>query len=270
MHNHIPKLAIGFIVFKSECNLHQRLLMLNALKIPFYIYDNSPECTEIYALVADLPFCKYITDGKNLGLGLGLKTLAIQAYEDGFEALLFFDQDTSFTEETIHFSQSFFSKNFSKLEAHYSAVSLSSKKLGSSPLSSSHSVQEVDLIINSGSVFFLKNLSKMAWHNASYFVDGVDYEFCLRSHIYGMKVGICQNVPGFDHVSEQPDEIFNLFGKRLLIRRYSAFRIRDALHSYGRLIYTSLISGQFTYAVKFMRSSLIYLLGLTLSRVLLK
>lgn len=266
---HRPMIGVGFIIYRSEVTLKPRLQMLNELKIPFYLYDNSPEISEIYFFASSLAYCNYLTDGMNLGLGVGLKRICSQAHKDGLKALLFFDQDTSFTVETIHYAQHLIDESYHKLADGYSAICLSDKIAKSNDSNLLNILNESDLIINSGSVFILDNLSKIGWHNSTYFVDGVDYEFCFRSHQYGFKLGLCYSVPGFDHVSEQPDEVVKIFGKSLLIRRYSRFRIKDALHSYMRLIYTAFISGQFSYAAKFSRSLLIYLLGLTLSRILL-
>jgi rhamnosyltransferase len=128
-------------------------------------------------------------------------------------------------------------------------------------------VLDVPLTINSGTLFILKNLQKIGWHNRSYFVDGVDYEFCLRSHIHSFKIGLVSGIPGFDHESEQPDRVVTILGKRLLVRRYSAPRIKDALHSYIRLIYSATKSREFSYAFLFIRSMSIYLFGQILSRL---
>jgi hypothetical protein len=41
------------------------------------------------------------------------------------------------------------------------------------------------LLISSGSLFNLNILKKINWNNVKYFVDGVDYEFCLRANKMG-------------------------------------------------------------------------------------
>lgn len=263
-----PKFAIGFIVYRPELAFNLRLSVLNNLGIPFYIYDNSPELLEVSTLASQFSFCKYITDGKNLGLGVGLKRLCSVAHKDGIDALLFFDQDTGFGAQTIEFAKCFLAEHYLNIESNFSAVCLSDKTGGHPSSHLPSELSDCDLIINSGSIFILKNLSKLGWHNDTFFVDGVDYEFCLRSHALGMRLGICYGVPGFDHVSEQPDKRVLFFGRTLAIRRYSGFRIRDAAHSYVRLICTALSRGQYRYAAKFIRSFFIYLLSAALARVL--
>ena len=126
------------------------------------------------------------------------------------------------------------------------------------------------LAISSGSLFFLSNLNKMGGHNTSYFVDGVDYEICLNARRNQLKVGLCANTPGFDHVSEQPDKVIHLFNSSLPLRRYSAARIFDALSAYIKIIFASIRFAEWKFSYVIIRSFAIYLLGLVLSRMVLK
>ncbi len=128
--------------------------------------------------------------------------------------------------------------------------------------------KDVNLAINSGSLFFLKNVKKLGWHNETYFVDGVDYEYCFKSYLAGFKIAKYSGVPSFDHESEQPDKIITIFGKRLLIRKYSKARVKDSVHSYFRLLYSALRLGDFKFLYIFLRSLMIYVFGQLLARLL--
>jgi rhamnosyltransferase len=267
MNNNDPKLAIGFVIYKPERSFYERLELINKSELPFFIYDNSPDIVDTKVNIDSLLHACYLSSGKNEGLGVGLSELCQSAYLKDFDGLLFFDQDTGFNLKTISFIRSFMNKNIAHLFENYSAVAFSNTQAGDSKNQYDPALVAVDFAINSGSLFILKNLKKLGWHNKSYFVDGVDYEFCLRSHIAGFKIGKYFNTPYFDHESEQPDEVVTLFGRRLLIRKYSYMRIKDAIHSYIRLIFKALANGRWILAIKIIRSFFIYIAGQILSRL---
>ncbi|MBR7784688.1 hypothetical protein KDM89_21375, partial [Undibacterium sp. LFS511W] len=103
----------------------------------------------------------------------------------------------------------FIESNRERLSSDYVGIAF---KAESNKLVSPVFVEDVLVAISSGSMFFLENLKLIGWHNQTYFVDGVDYECCLRARQYGLKIGKCGDTPGFDHVSEQPDKVFAIFG----------------------------------------------------------
>ena len=261
-------IAFGFIVYGPENSFYDRLKLLAASGLSVYVYDNSPGIKQTHLVSKALQNCTYITSGDNDGLGVGLEKIASTAQQDGFEGLLFFDQDTDFSLTTLAFVEHFYETNSDFLRSYYSAICFSSQQ--NKQLGNDGDIEDADLIISSGSLFILQNLKKMHWHNASFFVDGVDYEFCLRSRIYGYRIGRCFNTPDFDHVSEQPDQCFYIFGRAVLLRKYNQKRIKDSLNAYWRLIWKSVTTGQYSYATKFIRSLAIYLSGQILARILLK
>lgn len=267
MLNSNKKMAIGFIVFKPEDSFFDRLVEIDQAQITTYIFDNSPELTATKDFVSQLSCAHYFSSVVNVGLGVGLHELCLRAHQENFESLLFFDQDTKFNLDTVAFIRNFYSEMDLELASKYSAICFSGPHEQAQDNVGHQSHVDVDLVINSGSLFFLKNVKKMGWHNQSYFVDGVDYEFCLRSHIAGFRVGKFLNTPYFDHESEQPDKVVTILGKRLLIRKYSLVRVRDGFRSYLRLIYSAVRSGQFKYAFLFCRSFLVYIFGQLLARI---
>jgi rhamnosyltransferase len=126
----------------------------------------------------------------------------------------------------------------------------------------------VRLAISSGSLFNLKVLQQIGWHNEKYFVDCVDYELCLRARRCGFKIGLIRNTPDFDHVTEQPDRTLNLLGKELLVRRYSATRIKDALGAYLKLILGGLFQNTPSDTWALTRSLGLYIFGQLAARMM--
>jgi rhamnosyltransferase len=263
------QIAIGVVTYKLHANLTLRLQSAINLKFSIYIFDNSPED----ALIRD--FCKeyddndvrYITCGKNVGLGFGISSVCAQAYYDSFSALIFFDQDTVFDHSTLAFIEEFYNQN-SSLASSYSAVWFNSKRFADAGDGNQFMFKDVLMAINSGSLFFLENLEKLNWMNEKYFVDCVDYEFCLNSSNNNYKIGECSNTPGFDHDTEQADVKYFIFGKERKLRKYSGKRVLDTVRASTKLMFTSIYTRNNAFTVAIIRSLAGYLFWQFISRIL--
>jgi rhamnosyltransferase len=267
MRDSVKNFAIGFVIYSPPPEFLARIEWINRIGYRIYIYDNSPEQGATREAVEDLENVVYVTAGKNLGLGIGLSTVCAQAYYDSAAALLFFDQDTVFDPSTLEFVGKFCSDAQVEFEKNYTAVVFGS---GGARSAHAYGICDVRLAISSGSLFFLGNLRSLGWHNETYFVDGVDYELCLRSLARNLKIGRCPDTPGFDHVSGQPDVSIRVFGKPLPMRRYRLSRIADTSRAYARVFFSSIRLGQLKFAGSIFRSYAIYVCGQILARIILR
>ncbi len=253
------KIAIGVVTYNPAGNLISRLSLALASGFVLYIFDNSPEDGIVRNFCANGQNCRYSTCGKNVGLGVGISAVCAQAYYDSFPALIFFDQDTVFNRETLDFIEDFFVSN-AGIASDYSAIVFNSKDSGKCA-GRDFAFKDVLLARSSGCLFFLENLKKLNWHNETYFVDCVDYEFCLNSRNNNFKIGECSTAPCFDHESEQPDVKYMVFGKERLLRRYSAKRIIDSTSAGAKLLITSIVTGNVIFSAAIIRSMAIYFYG---------
>lgn len=246
------KIAFGVVAYNPDENLISRLSLALESGFVLYVFDNAPEDGIVQNFCNSKPACRYFTCGKNVGLGFAISTVCAQAYYDSFPALIFFDQDTVFDEDTLGFIENFYISN-PNLAPDYSAIVFDSKKSGDGMF------KDVLLARSSGSLFFLENLKKMNWHNKKYFVDCVDYEFCLNSNNNNFKIGECSMTPGFDHESEQPDVKYMVFGKERLLRKYSAKRIIGTITASARLLIISIATKNMVFFIAIFRSLALYL-----------
>lgn len=239
-------LALGVITYKPGANLAGRLETALRSGYSVYLFDNTPEEPAVREFAAKNPDrVVYATCGRNAGLGFGLASVCARAYYDGHSALLFFDQDTVFTPETLGFIKDFHGRR-PELEKHYSAVVFNSKDSGAGRGAEAPLI-DVRLAVNSGSLYYLRNLRSLGWHNINYFVDCVDYEFCMASYAKGFKVAEYTATPGFDHSTEQADSTHNFFGRQKPMRAYPLSRIRDSVTATAKLLVTALATGNLTY-----------------------
>lgn len=253
------KIAIGVVAYRANISLMLRLQNATYAGFKVYLFDNSPEDSSVkdFCKKIDKDLIQYITCGKNLGLGYAISSVCSQAYYDSYPALIFFDQDTIFNLNTLEFIESFYIEHISNIN-NYSAIVFNSKKITQEITKDEKQFTDILLAISSGSLFLLENLKKINWHNENYFVDCVDYEFCLRSNNNKLKIGEYSRTPGFDHESEQPDRIYKVFGKERLLRQYSRSRVIDAVTASIKLFGDSIKTGNLIFAYAIFRSLIIY------------
>lgn len=242
------RLCIGFIIYNPPHTFMDRMESLSKEGIAIYILDNSSRSGSLVNLSHSI---KYYNPGSNLGLGKGLLLLGQNAAEDLYDYFVYFDQDTVITRSTIDFIKSFIINQADRYKSQYVVINFSDK-----PGNTDH-VVDTPLVVNSGSLFFLENLKKIGWHSPELHVEGVDYEICLRSALYGFKVGMINATPGLDHQSEQPTTSINLFGRRISCRSYSSERNNEIIKSYAYLIRQSVRNNQLVCMCLLIRSSLI-------------
>jgi rhamnosyltransferase len=254
--------AIGLVLYHPEESLLKRVDQMAELGFRVYVFDNAPFGAQYSRAIQDNQNICYLTAGKNVGIGFSLSTLCATAYAHGYQRLLFLDQDTGISGQTLEFIETFPESLPSDIQQQYAALVFSGH------LAADHSVKEVRLAISSGSLFNLPALKQIGWHSEKYFVDCVDYEFCVRARRCGFKIGLIMNTPEFDHVTEQPDQTLNLFGKKLLVRRYSATRIKDALGAYLKLIVGGLFQNRPSDTYALTRSLMLYIFGQLTSRLI--
>lgn len=253
------KIAVGIVVYHAGVELLRRLELTSANGFEIYVFDNSPDNANVRAFAEHHPQIHYFTCGKNLGLGIGISTVCANAYQQGHSALLFFDQDTGFNEETLTYVEKNYTDN---LDAYNSFSAIAFKADGSA------SVRDVPLLINSGSLYFLDKLKALDWMDCSYFVDSVDYKLCLDSLNKGYRIGVCGATPGFDHITEQADSRYRIAGRTYSMRAYSWSRIKDTVSSNLKLIFSALMSCQFGFALRITRLLTLYCTSQILVRVI--
>lgn len=260
------EIAIGFVVYNPTLTLLSRLALASHAGFVLYIFDNSPEQSMVRDFCEGLANCKYITCGKNVGLGFGISSVCAQAYYDSWRALIFFDQDTVFAEATLKFVEAFYEK-VRDLRGNYSAFVFNDKDLDcGKQVGDEFEFKDILLSINSGSLFMLENVKKLNWYSVKYYVDCVDYEFSLSSNNRGLKIGECTRTPGFDHKMEQDGALYTFFGKEL--RKYPVNRIMDATRGGMRVWFAAVKTGNVAFSKRMGSIWVKYLFSQLLVRVL--
>lgn len=240
----MSKYAIGVILYKPNINVFERINSLLNNGYTVYIYDNTPEISNVQNILGCNINLRYLTKLRNVGIGPAINEMTKKAYDCGEEYFLYFDQDTIFTLETLAFIEN--TLKLKKLDFNNNLFSLTFRDNVNrndyieKVVINNKSAKQVYFTISSGTLFSLKKLKEVGWHDTTYFIDGVDYSICLSAIKHRFKIYEIYNTPGLDHKSEQDDLLYNFFGLHFTGRKYPKIRCKDFSSSSLRLILRSI------------------------------
>jgi rhamnosyltransferase len=212
----------------------------------------------------------------NVGLSEGLARICNAAFESEYEALLYFDQDTVFETVTLDYISAYYRSVLERPDEFCASIVCTtfrdipnSSKLNhiSYRQCSEYNIENIFLTINSGSLYSLRKLKEYEWFDRTFFVDGVDYSFCINSIRNGYKITEVHSTPGIDHESEQGNVSVSFFGKRLVGRIYPFGRNIGFVISQIRLFFSAFALGGTKPALFLMKSLLLYLFQQLVFRV---
>jgi rhamnosyltransferase len=184
--------------------------------------------------------------GSNVNDGLGVAFSALETYmkNSSYNFFIYFDQDTVVNKNCWELISKKYSKLFVDISTGLVNIIPSKRK-------------NPKLVISSGSIFSMDILKKVGFHDHSYFVDGVDYEFCLRLKKNGYRIDN-HHFAGIDHYSLQGIEKIKILGFSLAIRVYGRNRLVDFNYSHYRLLCDSFLSRQYIFFFLFLKSFFIF------------
>lgn len=266
--NYIP--AIGFIIYNPTDESVNRIVGVAKAGYQIFLFLNSELKEDMYKKLASVKSIHFIGNNLNEGLATGLKSICTAAYENKFRTLLYFDQDSIFTSETLEFVVKY-CQNIQLIEDEFVKSIVCTTFRDKTELSKRYNhistfsipdftIENVYFSINSGSLYFLDKLSEYQWFDQSYFVDGVDYSFCIRSIRNNLKITEIYNTPGLDHETEQGNLPVKFFNRQVSGRMYPLRRNVDFIKSHLRILFSSFMIKSFKPKIFIIRSMCSYLL----------
>lgn len=238
---HDPQIAFFSVLYNPSANAVANIRRSIESGFTPYVYINRADD----GILRELRSLPVFTLGTNENVGLGpafhhFEKLAIDRHIPYF---IYFDQDTVVEESAWArigktFLQEFDNPGIGLL--YYTA----NRKLPSSP----------KVAISSGCLFSLDVIRRTGEHDPTYFVEGVDYEFCLRLREEGLRIQTVF-IDGIDHLSLQDGITRNIAGIDFKLRYYGLERLRDFNKSHGKLILRSIRARDYTMAKFFIESA---------------
>jgi rhamnosyltransferase len=272
---HMEEISIGYILYYPSINSINRIINLANYGYKIYLIINSYLDKIVINDLEKKQLIKILSVGINIGLSRGLKKLTEQAKNDGYKAILYFDQDTIYSTTTLKYISTYFSY-IKKINDVYKMVACTTfrdktkinKRYNhiSTIKSSEYKIEEVFFTINSGSLYFLETINNFTFFDEKFFVDGVDYAFCINAKYHNYKITEIYNTPELDHESEQ--KMISIGGLKGQV--YPVNRIFDFLKSHFILILYSLKISCIKPKIYILRSILLYVYGQLMLRLLKK
>jgi len=189
-------LAIGIVTYFPTKETVNRITNLDNLGYSFYVYDNTPG-KDFWPRYTN---GSVLRNGKNNGLGEGLKSLTQIAHDEGWSYLMYFDEDIIFTKETITWVNQWL--------CHWKDERVGLYWFNYHP-KANKDYQEVAphhlrVAVSACSLINLKAAKNIGWHTTRWFIEGLDYDFCLRLAQKNWKIMGVNHCPGIDAKSNQP------------------------------------------------------------------
>lgn len=184
-----------------------------------YLIDNSDHISHITAPLQILSNTTYIANKQNLGIANALNIGAKLAMEAGATWLLTMDQDSAFPEGACEM----FKKHLFSEDPELTGIV--------SPLQTSylHNDFQTNLtanpftVITSGNAISLHAYAKTNGFNESYFIDAVDWDYCLQMHEYNFAIKRL-NAYHLKHQLGIPRQHQTLFGKPITVFHHNKTR----------------------------------------------
>jgi rhamnosyltransferase len=222
------------------------------------VYDNTDEPVAGFENLVEYNNLKLFQNGQNAGLGKALNLLMRYAQEKAFAFALYFDQDTLFSLQSLRYIAMWLDEFYGQYDG-FAAIRFSSEE--HNEIVQLLRAAFARLMISSGSLFQLEALQKAGWHDENYFVEGVDYKFCLDAHHAGFRLGEVRHCPDIDHESLQPLEKSRMFGHEIIYRRYPMQRHLRFVGALLRLSGSALMRAELRYGFIFFRNIFTHLVA---------
>jgi len=246
------KLVVGIVTYNPDIQTLQRIKMLLDNGFDFLVVDNTPG-DDFWPMQLR---SRVIRDGKNWGLGFGLKKLGEWAVNQKYTHLLYFDQDVIFTVDSLAWICRWYGHHQPKESVGLIWFNYQNKGLISPEFSEPYTI---NLAISAGSFINLKALDAIGGHTDRWFLEGIDYDFCFRLvqneyHLLGV-----DHCPGIDYLANQPGVIrIDNMGNSHLLRIQPMKRLWNFWSVLLDLTWRALWDGPRKYAYIFSRNILTY------------
>jgi rhamnosyltransferase len=193
-------------------------------------------------------------ENNNVGLGRAFKETEKYLFDNGIKYFIYFDQDTIVNDRSWLFIIKSYEKSFKEEKTGLLFYGAQMKKR---PL----------LVVSSGSLFSLDVIRKYGGHDENYFVEGVDYSYCLT--LYENKL-LIRNfyTDGIDHFSLQDNSKKRLFGFDFSYRCYGKSRVKDFNISHVKLISKCYRNRNYILLMFFLKSWFLFNLKEFYSRII--
>lgn len=232
------------VVYNPDSRLEQNIRMLLNEVASLIVVDNCSEPSVRSMITGLAATCNFevIWNKENIGLAAGLNTGIRRALaNEQYQWIATFDQDSTvspgFSEAMIAaYSVCPFRDKVAMIAPHH----LLSSERPADEQRNGLQFREIPVTLQSGSLFRRSTLQEVGLFDDSFFIDYVDFEFCLRLRKRGFSIIEATGAPLHHRVGTPT--IHNFLNKTCMVFNHSPVRryyaARNRLRVYGRYLFS--------------------------------
>jgi rhamnosyltransferase len=180
----VHRIAAVVILFHPQESVVENIQSYLPHAEKLFIFDNSPSASKhVLDRIGRADKIHYLTENKNVGIGVALNSAARNAIEEGYDYLLTMDQDSAAAEDMIALMVS--------VENKYSSVGMVvplHHVENDSTSAPAHEEECVLTTMTSGNLVNLAAYKNIGGYDEKLFIDYVDHDYCLRLQLNGFSV----------------------------------------------------------------------------------
>lgn len=177
------RMAAAITLYHPTVGMVEDLLKLKSYFETVYVFDNTEagrQSDKIKEMFRAEGF-RYATKKDNVGLGYALNVCCNKAYKDGFQWIMFLDQDSVITLDLVD-KMKMFIEEYDDEKLAVVAPLIEDKHIRKVK---TKEVKKEKLVIASGMILKLEAFKRNGYFKTELFLYGVDYEYCLRLYKNG-------------------------------------------------------------------------------------
>ncbi|QQZ61619.1 glycosyltransferase [Paenibacillus sonchi] len=228
------ELCLGVVLYYPSQENINNILLYSKFISKIYIYDNTEEPdSKIAEAFSNEKFYHYMPQKSNMGMAKALNDLCNNAIKDGFDYIITMDQDSVFENSSLNILMEFISNNdLTDVGIVAPKIIFLNWKSNKSKTNSMASLgtnlsNNVKWVITSGSAINLKSYSYTSGFDENYFIDRLDYDYCMQLNSLGLKIVVLNNSYLNQSLGEGTRNLFGFqYSEHNALRNYYIFRNR--------------------------------------------
>ena len=213
------QICAGIITYNPDIELLRKNLnsIYNQVENVVVFDNGSSNQHQIVDLLLDFDNCDLITESQNKGIAYALNRVCDWSVNKGYNWILTLDQDSLSPHNLINVLSKYTGKDIAIVSPN-----INYKNNEAFCIKSDKESEEVNWVITSASLTNLSVWKEIHGFDEWLFIDGVDFDYCLRANKMGYKVIRSYETELFHELGNL--RCIKLFGKVIYVTNHSAIR----------------------------------------------
>lgn len=222
------KICIGIILYYPSVDEINRIKNYLDVFEHVYVYDNTPDIEHKKQFHNSGIY--YYFNSSNDGMSLALNFICNQAIYDGYDFIITMDQDSIISNDSLMQMQNFINTYSMKNIGIISPTIIYNQKQEVKMKVTDEIYNYISWTITSGSAINLNIYRNTSGFDENYFIDRLDYDYCILIQKLGYKIIRINNVYLYQSLGEQRKGLFKNLSTHNPIRHY--YMVRNRLYFY--------------------------------------